>query len=122
MRWLALLVALLAFPALADDSNVSALRPLTTHVLWSNATSARVTDGLHAQTQWVRIYAAQDAHVAFGGSSVTASATDTTTPGTASDMYVPAGTIEYFWTGGGGSIAVIRDSLDGEVYITEMTR
>lgn len=116
---------LVAFVSASSAQEVTTLRPLTTHVLGATSTSAVMTQAVSSQTTWVRIYTINNVHVAFGGSTVTAAATDSATGGSGccySDMLLPAQSVEYFRISRGEYIAVIRDTTDGEVFITEMTK
>ena len=88
-------------------------KPATSQKRTFTAVSAQST-ALDSWTNVVRVYATQDCYLAFG-ESPTAVATGT-------DVFLPAGQAEYFRVDGGCKIAVIRDSADGNLFITEMTR
>jgi hypothetical protein len=62
--------------------------------------------------QVVRVWATQDCHLAFGGSSVTA---------TGANLLLLKNTPEYFSLNDDVYIAAIKDTLAGNLYITPMT-
>ena len=84
----------------------------------SSAQSAALPNNISA----VRLYATQDMWVEMEG--VTANGTGTT----ALSMFMKAGTTEYFaatpqdGTGAAVKIAAIRDTVDGNLYITPMSQ
>jgi hypothetical protein len=61
--------------------------------------------------QVVRVWATQDCHLAFGGPGVVA---------TTANLLLLKNTPEYFSLNNDGYIAVIKDTLAGNLYITPM--
>lgn len=90
------------------------LKPGRTQKMDLGAASEAIGDAVHAYTNVVRVYATQDCYLAFG-SNPTALADGT-------NMFLPAGQAEYFRVDGSDKVAAIRDSADGFVFVTEMTR
>lgn len=91
------------------------LRPGGAHKIAASATSARNTTAFDSETQVVSVYATVGVYIRFGNSSVTA---------TTSDHYFPAGVYYDIAIGGDGSaqtnyMAVLRESTDGNVYVSE---
>lgn len=60
----------------------------------------------------VRLYCTSDCHVEFGPNA--SSLVDT------GSMFLPAGSVEYFYANKGDYIAVVQDTAAGYLYITEM--
>ncbi len=77
----------------------------------SVAASSAAGSAVASTTRIVRLYSTTNCHVRFG-SAPTAVTTDT---------FLPAGVPEYFGINPGEIIAVIRNSADGTLYITEDT-
>ncbi|HNQ91348.1 MAG TPA: hypothetical protein PKI93_00280 [Alphaproteobacteria bacterium] len=91
------------------------LKDAGSHKITATATSARNSTAFDAETQIVSLYATVGVYIKFGTSTVTA---------TTSDHYFPAGVYYDFAIGGDGSahkthMAVLRESTDGTVYISE---
>jgi|TARA_R100001463_G_scaffold45906_1_gene94427 hypothetical protein len=84
------------------------LFPIKTQKVTSSGSSAATTDGMLAHTQFIRIVASADCHVAFGGSPTA----------TASGMFLPAKDIEIIKIRPGEKVAVIG-SVD--LYVTELS-
>jgi hypothetical protein len=61
-----------------------------------------------AKTRIIRVYATHLCHIIAGGASATTSHTP-----------LPPGVSEYFAVAGGSTLAVIRNTSDGTLYITE---
>lgn len=85
------------------------------HKINVTAVSARNSTAFDADTQIISLFATAPVYVAFGGASVTA---------TTSSHYFPAGIYYDVAIGGDGSahkthIAVLRESTDGTLYISE---
>ncbi|MDD3022220.1 MAG: hypothetical protein PHX61_14780 [Alphaproteobacteria bacterium] len=85
------------------------------HQIAASATSSRNSTAFDAGTQIISIYATTPVHLRFGDSSITATATD---------HYFPSGVYYDVAIGGDGAahhayIAVLRESTDGIVYISE---
>lgn len=71
-----------------------------------------------SQTYVVRLIASTDCYIKFGKTSASSVLTATT-----SDMFVKADwTPEYIMVTPGQSVAAIRASADGTLYVTEVTR
>lgn len=85
------------------------------HKINVTASSARNSAAFAMDTQIISLYATVPVYIALGGSGVTA---------TASDHYFPAGVYYDVAIGGDGAphkthIAVLRESTDGTLYISE---
>lgn len=90
------------------------LTPIRSQKVAFSASSAQSTALLATNTN-VRVYADQDCHIAVGANP--------TAVADGSCLFLPAGQTEYFRVpAGGDKIAVIRDSADGTLYISEMDR
>lgn len=104
-------------PLDTNDNPIPALRLKEggAHSINSSASSTRNTAAFADTTRIVSIYATQDVYINFGGSTVTAAATD---------HFFPAGVYYDVALGGDGvghytHMAVLRTSADGIVYISE---
>ncbi len=91
------------------------LKPGAAHSIAAGATSARNTTAFGDSTRIVSLFATVPVYVRFGGSGVTAAATD---------HYFPEGLYYDFSIGGDEAVqykyvAVLRASTDGTVYISE---
>lgn len=91
------------------------LRDGGAHKITATTTSARNSTAFDSETQIVSLCATVGVYIKFGNSSVTA---------TTSDHYFPPNTYYDFAIGGDGSahrthVAVLRESTDGTVYISE---
>ena len=100
-----------------NDNPIPALRLKQSgaHQISSGASSARNATPFAEGTRVVGLYADQDVYIAFGDSTVTASATD---------HFFPAGVYYDIALGGDGAahhdhIAVLQVSAAGTVYISE---
>lgn len=78
----------------------------------TTASSAATTNPVDTQTRYVRLYATQDCHVTSGSGTPTAST---------ANLFLPAGQPEYFKVNPGERVAAIRSTLDGTLYVSEMT-
>lgn len=106
----ALFVALLAFPAGAAEIYT----PITTHSLAATGTSQAITTNFQAQSRVMRIHAVENIFFAIAASGAPLLATSAT------GTFLPKDTTEYFRVTPGVGIAVIRDTVTGQVYITEL--
>lgn len=104
-------------PLDVNDNPIPALRLKNggAHVVVSGSSSARNSVAFDSDTRVVSLYASEPVYVAFGDSSVTASA---------SDHYFPAGLYYDVSLGGDGAphathIAVLQVSAAGSVYVSE---
>lgn len=87
------------------------LRSEGSHKFSTSSTTARNTTAFNSDTRVVSLYATEDVYIRFGGSTVTAAATDHFFPaGVYYDFAIPKGTTH---------VAAIRDSADGTLYISE---
>jgi hypothetical protein len=77
-----------------------------------SSTTAEISSILAANT-FVRVVATQNCHINFGTYGSTSAAT--------SNTYLTANTVEVFYTGSSTSIAAIRNSADGILYIDVLT-
>ncbi len=100
-----------------NDNPIPALRmkPSGAHTIAIGAASARNSSGFAADTQIVSLYADVPTYLAFGDSSVTASATD---------HFLPAGLYYDVCIGGDTGahythIAVLQADTSGTLYISE---
>lgn len=107
---------------------VQAGRPYTSQVVAYSSTTAPsaafqntdvagryMQDGTPVQgnkTQHIRLCATSDCWIAFG--------TAPTAVAGAPSMYLPANVPEYFWVNYGEKVAVIRNTADGNLCITEL--
>lgn len=73
--------------------------------------SSTQSSALNARTTVVRLVATTNCHVKFG-SNPTA---------TTSDIYLPAGVVEYFKVSASDKVAAIKNADAGNLYVTEMT-
>ncbi len=64
-----------------------------------------------AKTSVIRVFATKDCHLAFGA--------DPTAVADGTNMFLPAGMIDYIGVTPGQKVAAIRDAADGVLYITE---
>lgn len=87
---------------------------LTDYVAFTATSAASAAFG--ANTHDIRVVATQNCHINIGDGTPTAAATDN------NGMYLPAGVVEYFHVSPGQKIAVVRDSADGTLCVSEMTR
>lgn len=76
----------------------------------TSGTSARTSAGVGEQTRHVMIYASEDAYYNLGGSTVTA---------TTSNTFIPSGSEHYIQIRGGQYVAAIQDSTAGVVKVSE---
>ncbi len=86
--------------------------PLTTQKVSYTATSAAISNAVGPHVSIIRLIATSDCHVTFA-KAPTAVATD---------MYLAADQEECFVIHPGQKVAAIRDTADGDLYVTEMTR
>lgn len=91
------------------------LKAAGAHQISSGASSTRNAIAFAESTRVISLYADQDIYIAFGDSSITASA---------SDHFFPAGVYYDIALGGDGAahhdhIAVLQASIAGTVYISE---
>ena len=86
------------------------LFPIKTQKVTSSGSSAATSDGMLAHTQFVRIVANADCHVAFGASPTA----------TANDMFLPADEIEIIKIRPGEKVAVLHGS-SVHLYVTELS-
>lgn len=75
-----------------------------------SGTTARTSAGVGAFTRHVMIYSSGDAYYNFGGSTVTA---------TTSNTFIPAGGEHFVLITGGQYVAAIQDSAGGVVKVSE---
>lgn len=87
-------------------------RPLTNQTVAYTGTSAPTTNAFGDGINVVRIVCTTDAFIVFAGTPVA------TTGGT----FVPALTPEYFTVSPGQKVAAIRATVDGSMFVTEMTQ
>jgi len=85
----------------------------TTSISFSS-TTAEISASLSNANTFVRVVATQNCHIAFGTFGSTSAST-------ANNTYLPANTVEVFYTGSSNSIAAIRNSADGILYIDVLT-
>ncbi len=88
------------------------LQEATTQTLTTSGSSQKFTNPVGSYTTVVRLLAKSDCFVRFGGSNVTAAATD---------VPLQANVPEYFGIHAGAYVAVIQDSAAGKVYLTEIS-
>jgi hypothetical protein len=86
---------------------------LTDYIVVSNTSTQSAVWGTN--TFEVRIVSTTNCHVNIG-QNPTAAATDNNA------FYLPAGVVEYFHVSPGQRLAVIRDTADGVMTVSEMTR
>lgn len=99
---------------LARDSNghvVQALRPGTTQKVSFTAAAAATATAVPADNAVARIVATQNCHYKI----------DPSTAAVATDCFLPAGMVEYVRVNQGDKISFIRDSADGDAYVTFCT-
>ena len=84
------------------------LFPIKTQKVTSSGSSAATSAGMLAHTQFVRIVASANGHVAFGASPTA----------TTSSMYIPANDIEIIKIRPGEKVAFIGS---GDLYVTELS-
>jgi hypothetical protein len=75
------------------------------------AASASAGSALGSQTYRVMLYATQDCHISFDGSSATTS-----------DFFLPASFPVMFMARPGATVSAIRASADGALHISEITQ
>jgi len=104
-------------PLDSNDNPIPALRLKdgAAHSISSGAVSNRNTTAFDSETRVVSVYATQDVYLKFGDVSAVA---------TSSDHFFPAGVYYDMVLGGDGvghysHLAVLRSSMDGQVYISE---
>lgn len=94
-------------------SSISALRPSTTQTLAFTGTSATATNAFGAQTYIIRVASNAGCHFriveAAGGAA------------TASDVYLPAGWVDYILVTPGQKISAIQSPTNGLVTATAGT-
>lgn len=66
----------------------------------------------NAQTTVVRVVATTNCHIRFGANPTA----------TTSNVYLPAGVVEYFRVTPGDKVAAIKNATAGSLYVTEMTQ
>lgn len=113
MKYALVLLALLAFPAQADE-----YAPTTNHVLAFTGTSAATTTGFGTDTLRARFVCSAACFVALEISGVTPVATSTG----ATSYYLPANVPETFVVSPGMKAAAIQASSAGVLYITELSK
>ena len=86
------------------------LFPIKTQKVTSSGSSAATSDGMLAHTQFVRLVATANCHVAFGESPTA----------TTSDMYLPADDIEIIKIRPGEKVAVLHGS-SVNLFVTELS-
>lgn len=96
-----------------DDSGVriQALFPARAQSITVTATTARNSTDFGEDVTVVELTPDQDMFVKFGGGAVVA---------TTSDVFLAAGVVYTYPTGGNLRIAAIRDTADGTLRITEL--
>lgn len=88
-------------------------RPITTQTITIGAASAAITNAVNAYVNKVRIATTGNCHIKI----------DNTPVATSSDLYLPAGAVEYFTLSPGQKVAAIQDgAATGTVYVTEMSQ
>ena len=101
-------------PSFMRDENgipIECLRPKSTTALAFSGTAQATSE--YTKTIIVRLSCTEDCHVEI---SRTAAADVSNT-----SMFLPAGSIEYFYVFAGDYVAAIQNSTTGTLYITEMT-
>ncbi len=94
----------------AGTPTFQAINPGTSQKKAFTATTGQ-SSAVAAGTSLVRLCATQNCHIAIGANP-TAVADGT-------GLYLPSGVVEYVGITGGHKIAVIRDTADGNLFITE---
>ena len=89
-------------------SNVQALRADITQKVAYTGTAGVISNGVAAS--FVRVVCSTAAYIAFGVSPTA----------TASDMYVPADSPEYFRVPPGHKVSAVQVASGGTLYVTEM--
>lgn len=84
----------------------------TTQSAAFTSSSAQVTNPFGSQTYQVRVVATSACFIKIGNGTLTA---------TTSDVYLPAGVVDYVIVTPGESIAAIQASASGTLYVTEMS-
>jgi hypothetical protein len=96
---------------LAIDKNakpIQVLRPGTTQTVNIRSTSNTTSSGASTGCRVVRLATDIDCFYVVGSTATT------------SDIYLPAGTVEYIHVFEGDNVSVIRSTADGTLYVTEM--
>jgi len=88
--------------------NVQALRPGTTYKIAYTGTAGVISNGVTAS--FARIVCTTAAYIAFGE----------TPTATASDLYVPADSPEYFRIPPGHKVSAVQVASGGTLHVTEM--
>lgn len=86
-------------------------RPGTTQNASYTGTAGVITNPVGVQTYKVRIAVTTDAFVSFGAAPTA----------TTSDVFMPAGSVEYFTITPGQKVSAIQSSAGGSVYVTEIS-
>ena len=84
------------------------LFPIKTQKVTSSGSSAATSDGMLAHTQYVRLVASADCHIAIGASPTA----------TANDIFLPSKEIEIIKIRPGEKVAVIGSA---DLYVTELS-
>lgn len=92
------------------DGGFQAIYPGVSQVKAFTNTSAQAT-ALGKGTSLIRVFATQDCHLAFG--------TSPTAVATGANLFLPANTVEYIGVVPSTKVAVIRDTANGNLFITE---
>jgi hypothetical protein len=96
---------------LAIDANakpIQVLRPNSTQLVNIRSTSNTTATGASKGGRVLRLATDIDCFYAIGSTATT------------SDVYLPAGTVEYIHVFEGDNVSVIRSTADGTLYVTEM--
>ena len=114
-RFLLAVMLLAALPAWAEQAG--SYRPVLNQPMPFDATSRPITTYNVAQfVKVLRLVCSQACFIAFGASGTTPVAT------AATGLFLPANTPEYFEARSNERIAVIRESANGTLYVTEMSK
>ena len=87
-------------------------KPSTVQNVAFLVTAVQVTNAFGGSTRVLRIVATENCYYKVGANPTA----------TASDIYLPAGTVEYIAVAPGEKISAIREANDGTLNITEMTK
>lgn len=85
--------------------------PGVSQVIAINGTSAQAS-GFSEGVTIIRLFSTVDAWVAFGSSP-------TAVYEGSGSMFLPGGVVEYFEVKAGEKIAVVRNTINGKLYVTE---
>lgn len=94
-----------------EQNTFDAIFPGTSQKVAFSSVSSQ-SAALGSSTTLVRVMASQNCYLAFGANP---------TATTSTSLFLPTGVIEKFGVTSATKIAVIRDSADGNLYITEAT-